>query len=155
PNYFLGIASYSGGHIGDSSTFDFTTAPENFWHEWIDEGSGWVFGNGASTDVLSDGDRIGWVFGLAATPVPEPASAMVVAVIGGGAMPTRGRVAAANYKGRYMTRIIAFATLVLSGAPAYAAPWADSCIYTPGTIRSDYQVGTASLGKTASSTGVV
>jgi hypothetical protein len=37
-----------------------------------------------------------------------------------------------------------------------AAPWADTVMqYTPGTIRSDYQVGTASLGKTASSTGVV
>jgi hypothetical protein len=50
----------------------------------------------------------------------------------------------------------ALAVVALSAATAHASPWADKVMdYHPGTIRSDYQVGTASLGKTASSTGVV
>jgi hypothetical protein len=96
PNYFLGIASYAGGHTGDSATFSFPDAQENFWHEWVDEGSGWTFGGGASTDILSDGDRIGWVFGLAATPVPEPAAAALLAVASGCALLKRRRLMASN-----------------------------------------------------------
>jgi hypothetical protein len=55
-----------------------------------------------------------------------------------------------------MNRLAAFAVVALGAASAHAAPWADSVTeYVPGTIRSDYQIGTASLGKTASTTGVV
>lgn len=56
-----------------------------------------------------------------------------------------------------MRRPLQFAFLVTAAlaGTVQAAPWADSFTYTPGTIRSDYQIGTASLGKTASTTGVV
>lgn len=73
PNYFLRNASFTGGHANDSSTTNFTTDPDGYWHEYTDTGSGWVFGNGASVDVLNNGDKVGWVFGSAALPVPEPA----------------------------------------------------------------------------------
>jgi hypothetical protein len=55
-----------------------------------------------------------------------------------------------------MTRLIVFAAIALSAASAHAAPWADSVVeYEPGTIRDDYRISTAALGKTASTTGVV
>jgi hypothetical protein len=88
---FLNVASYSGGHVGDGATFDSVNAPENWWHEWVDTGAGWTFGNGATSDILNDGDRIGWVFGVATTPVPEPAIAGLAAVFGGCALLKRRR----------------------------------------------------------------
>jgi autotransporter-associated beta strand protein len=72
PNYFLNVASYTGGHIGNGATYNINTAPNNFWHEWFNNGSGWIFGHGASVDMLSNGGAIGWVFGSNATPVLEP-----------------------------------------------------------------------------------
>jgi hypothetical protein len=89
--FFLNTATYTGGHVGDSATFHTTLAPENWWHEWVDDGSGWSFGNGASFDTLGDGDRIGWVFGLATTPVPEPASTVFLIGTAGCALLRRRR----------------------------------------------------------------
>jgi autotransporter-associated beta strand protein len=72
PNYFLNVATYAGGHTGNGATYNSVTAPNNFWHEWFNNGSGWIFGHGASVDLLSDGGAIGWVFGSNAMPVSEP-----------------------------------------------------------------------------------
>jgi autotransporter-associated beta strand protein len=72
PDYFLNIASYTGGHTGNGATYNRVTAPNNYWHEWYNNGGGWVFGHGASVDKLNNGDAIGWVFGSNATPMPEP-----------------------------------------------------------------------------------
>jgi autotransporter-associated beta strand protein len=72
PNYFLNVATYAGGHTGNGATYNITTAPNNFWHEWFNNGSGWTFGHGASVDMLSNGGAIGWVFGSNAMPVSEP-----------------------------------------------------------------------------------
>jgi len=97
PNYFLDIASYdtgSGTVTGDGATFDSETAPENFWHQWVDlDGSGdWSLGSGASATTITDGDRQGWVFGSDSEPtsVPEPASVALIG-LGAAAMFTRRR----------------------------------------------------------------
>jgi len=71
PNYFLSDAGYTGGHTSVGLSYSAST-PENYWHEWVNYGGGWVFGNGASIDSLTSGDSIGWVFGSNSTPVPEP-----------------------------------------------------------------------------------
>jgi len=82
---YLNVATYTGGHTGSGDTYVFNTAPENFWHEWVaTESSDWTFGNGAETDTFTDGSKLGWTFGTAATPVtavPEPVigSAFVLA----------------------------------------------------------------------------
>jgi hypothetical protein len=82
PNYFLNIATYTGGHIGDGDTFDPVTAPDNFWAEWYsNNGSGWLFGNGASVDTLGNGDQIGWVFGSESQPIPEPATTAILIIV--------------------------------------------------------------------------
>ena len=92
PTYgeYLNVASYTGGHTGDGDTYNGTTAPNNYWAEWLNDGSGWNYGEeGASFDTLSNGQEVGWVFGSTATPVPEPTS---LAVLGGGALlPLRRR----------------------------------------------------------------
>src|ERR1700722_7673117 len=72
PNYFLNVASYTGGHMGNGSTYNGVTAPNNYWHEWYNNGAGWVFGHGASVDMLNNGGEIGWVFGSNALPTSEP-----------------------------------------------------------------------------------
>ena len=72
PNYFLNVATYAGGHTGSGATYNSVTAPNNYWHEWFNNGSGWIFGHGASVDMLSNGGAIGWVFGSNAMPVSEP-----------------------------------------------------------------------------------
>jgi hypothetical protein len=97
---FLNLASYSGGHVGDGDTFDSVNAPENWWHEWLDAGTGWTFGSGATSDILGDGDRVGWVFGVATAPVPEPAVAGLAAVFGGCALLKRRRSASASEERR-------------------------------------------------------
>jgi hypothetical protein len=74
PDYFLDIASYTGGHTGNGDTYNGVTAPNNYWHEWYTNGGPWIFGDGASVDTLDNGGEIGWVFGSNATPVPEPTS---------------------------------------------------------------------------------
>jgi len=89
PNFFLNTATYASVHIGDGSVFD-PNQPENFWHEWIDTGSGWVFGGGASADILSTTNKIGWVFGTDNTPVPEPTT-FVLAITGSAMLFARRR----------------------------------------------------------------
>jgi hypothetical protein len=83
PNYFLNIASYTGGHIGDGDTYNYETAPNNYWAEWV--GAPWTYGDGASEDTVSNGGQAGWVFGSPNTPVPEPTCAAAL-LIGGGAL---------------------------------------------------------------------
>ena len=88
---FLNVANYTGGHIGDGSTYDPVTAPNNYWTEWFNDGSGWEYGDGASFDSLSDNGEVGWVFGSDAEPaVPEPASIALI-VLGGSALLMRRR----------------------------------------------------------------
>lgn len=89
PAYFLNYASYTGGHVGDGSTYNPVTAPNNYWTEWYANGGPWQYGNGASVDTLDNGGEIGWVFGSTATPVPEPASMAIF--LGAGALLIRRR----------------------------------------------------------------
>ena len=89
---FLTVASYTGGHGGDGSVFN-EARPDDWWHEWTgtSPASAWTFGNGASGDTVADGGRFGWVFGSAAAPVPEPATAGGVLLAGAGGLLARSR----------------------------------------------------------------
>lgn len=89
---FLTVASYTGGHAGDGSVFN-EARPEDWWHEWYgaSPASAWTFGNGASTDTVPSGGRFGWVFGSAAAPVPEPATAGGLLLAGAGGLLARSR----------------------------------------------------------------
>ncbi|HEX3358291.1 MAG TPA: PEP-CTERM sorting domain-containing protein [Tepidisphaeraceae bacterium] len=154
PNYFLNVATYTGGHTGDGDTFDSVNAPDNFWAQWIDQGSGWTFGNGASVDTLSNGNRIGWVFGSEGTPVPEPVSVALLFV--GGAM-------LLNRRSR--RRIIPVAVLTVLGIlQVPSAHAADSVTIVPGTLTTgtvksslttgtSYAVETNNLGDWPLNTG--
>jgi hypothetical protein len=87
---FLTVASYTGGHAGDGSVFN-EARPEDWWHEWVgtSPASDWTFGNGASFDTVPSGGRFGWVFGSAAAPVPEPATAGGLLLAGAGGLLAR------------------------------------------------------------------
>ena len=158
PDYFLNIASYPGGHIGDGGTYDYINAPNNYWAEWINDndGTGWFYGNGASVDTLTNNEQIGWVFGSTATPVPEPAGAALLAV-GGLLLLSR----------KFRRRATIAATLLVIGAAAFFSPSAraaDSVTVVPGTLTqgtvkaslgagTSYDVETNNLGDWPLTTG--
>lgn len=56
---------------------------ENYWHYWNrgDADAAWELGSvGASDRIVSDGFWDGWVYGRAGAPVPEPGSAVLLAL---------------------------------------------------------------------------
>jgi hypothetical protein len=124
PNEFLNAASYTGGHIGDGSTYNSSTAPNNYWAEWINTGTGWTYGNGASVDVVGNGNQVGWVFGNAGTPVPEPASLGTLAAGAAVFLTSRRRR-------RFAVSVVAV-TSALIVSPVLRA--ADSVTVVPGTL---------------------
>src|ERR1019366_9087769 len=157
PNYFLNLASYTGGHIGDGSTYDPVNAPNNFWTEWFDNGSGWAYGNGASVDTVGNGGRIGWVFAGQDTPVvPEPATASILLIGAAILLKRRSLRPAALALG-----VIAVSGTCLLSSNVRAA---DSASVVPGTlvqgsvktslgVGTTYDVETNNLGDWPLNTG--
>jgi hypothetical protein len=126
PNYFLDVATYSGGHTGDSATFDFLSAPNNFWAEWIQQDGPWTFGGGASIDILSDGGKIGWVFGNDGVPVPEPTGAFLLVA---------GAITLKRRSPRRATQLAALVVAASTLALASQTRAADSAAVVPGTLN--------------------
>lgn len=77
PNYYLdGVTYDTHSNIGYQ-------LGENWWHQWSkDAGGEWAFGAGMSATVISDGDSEGWIYGRAGTPVPEPATLLLLSLGG-------------------------------------------------------------------------
>lgn len=55
---------------------------ENWWHYWTKEPGGEWFSPetyGASDRLVQDGSADGWIYGRAGAPLPEPATALLIA----------------------------------------------------------------------------
>lgn len=82
-------------------TGDLWPVVENYWHYWLDDGSGWEFALvGASARQLFDGSFDGWVFGspVPPQPVPGPAVWPMVAIA---AIAARRRRSEANFAEKF------------------------------------------------------
>ncbi|MDA0802896.1 MAG: hypothetical protein O2819_03965 [Planctomycetota bacterium] len=92
-------AFVSGLGVGDSyeyGTGDFWPDVENYWHYWIDDGTGagWESSwSGASDRMALDGSHDGWVFILPDAPqsVPAPAAGAIALLCGGSEACSRRR----------------------------------------------------------------